>query len=627
MSLISEYINKTFPHKGAEKEIYWLLFITILAKFFCFDLIWCASSTFTPFSKADTYWDTLLVCLILLIPLFCFRAVKSTFVIFIALDLLFVSNLMYFRTYFTAIPIDSYRLIGNLSDFSSSVFDSFRIIDLFFPLSTLLVAVRIAKLSPKEKLYEDKVLLKTVLQTTGLYLLLVLAVGMFPFIWIIAHNGFMAANEHLKDAYLHTCNVPMYTLFGVLYYDYACEKDVYTDHIGKTIDSWLTQQQKYQSEANNTSTYDNFIMIIAESFESWTIGLSVEGQEITPNLNRLIKEPKTLYAPYVQTQVKGGRSIDAQLMFNCGLLPLISGTYSIKYPNNYYPSIAKAFKMRHPDAKAYCLTTDKPMVWNQAVIEPAIGYDSLLFKNNFIQEEPVGSRRQVGDRALLRQIAQKIAKREIWKTGGHTFLQCLTYSGHNPFILPEKLKQVHFSEAVPQRINDYITLANYTDHAIGDFINLLGKDKRLGKTLIMIIGDHEGLADERQILRRTALGKQIVSPNRFTPLIILNAPQGMHYNKVMGEIDIYPTLLDLLGLDDYPWKGLGRSILNKNTKGYALTQEATIIGDTAEVSPEEIDHAKKSWQIADYILRFDYLKRYYSNGKTSTPKSIRAEIN
>ena len=101
----------------------------------------------------------------------------------------------------------------------------------------------------------------------------------------------------------------------------------------------------------------------------------------------------------------------------------------------------------------------------------------------------------------------------------------------------------------------------------------------------------------------------------------------MHYNKVMGEIDIYPTLLDLLGLDDYPWKGLGRSILNKNTKGYALTQEATIIGDTAEVSPEEIDHAKKSWQIADYILRFDYLKRYYSNGKTSTPKSIRAEIN
>lgn len=96
-----------------------------------FNLLWCMLSTFTPFSKIETYLDTILVSLFLLLPLVCFRAVKTTLVIFFLLDGLLISNLMYFRTYFTAIPLDSYLLIDNLSDFTSSVFDSWRMVDLF----------------------------------------------------------------------------------------------------------------------------------------------------------------------------------------------------------------------------------------------------------------------------------------------------------------------------------------------------------------------------------------------------------------------------------------------------------------------------------------------------------------
>ena len=54
------------------------------------------------------------------------------------------------------------------------------------------------------------------------------------------------------------------------------------------------------------------------------------------------------------------------------------------------------------------------------------------------------------------------------------------------------------------------------------------------------------------------LGKDIISPERFTPLIVLNSPVHLRYEKVMGQVDLYPTLLDLLGADDYPWRGLGR---------------------------------------------------------------------
>ena len=87
-------------------------------------------------------------------------------------------------------------------------------------------------------------------------------------------------------------------------------------------------------------------MILAESLESWVLEQTVEGQELTPCLNRLLKDSTTIYAPYVVSQVKGGRSIDAQLMVNTGLLPIDNGVYSLKYPHSTYPSLARAMKQK-----------------------------------------------------------------------------------------------------------------------------------------------------------------------------------------------------------------------------------------------------------------------------------------
>ena len=57
-------------------------------------------------------------------------------VLFLA-DGVLVANLMYCRTYFTAIPLDSYLLAGNLSDFTASVVDSMRWLDILIPLTTV----------------------------------------------------------------------------------------------------------------------------------------------------------------------------------------------------------------------------------------------------------------------------------------------------------------------------------------------------------------------------------------------------------------------------------------------------------------------------------------------------------
>ena len=98
--------------------------------------------------------------------------------------------------------------------------------------------------------------------------------------------------------------------------------------------------------------------------------------------------------------------------------------------------------------------------------------------------------------------------------------ECLHAAGdllrHAPFKLPEELKEIHFSPAIPQKMNDYMTTARYTDKAIGKFVEYLKTLPQYDETLIVITGDHEGLATYREELCNAPGGKGIVSDKTFT---------------------------------------------------------------------------------------------------------------
>lgn len=351
------------------------------------------------------------------------------------------------------------------------------------------------------------------------------------------------------------------------------------------------------------------IIILAESFESWVLEREVEGKEITPRLNRLLKEPHVLYAPNMQTQVRGGRSIDAQLMLNTGLLPLTFGVYSARFPHNVYPSLEKAIRQKYPLGKASCFTVDKKVVWNQAVVAQSFGFDLLLDKPYWVLDEKTGPMHKLGDASFLRQCAGKMASEQIVPTDGHSLVQCVTYSGHHPFVLPDELRRIGFSDHLPKMLNDYLTVANYTDDAIGAFINLLRSQEKFAKTMIVITGDHEGLAESRSHLCNSDAGKGLVATDKFTPFIVINSPVELRYEAVMGQIDMYPTLLNLLGLDDYFWTGMGQSILDPDKKKFAISSSQEVIGNTEGVSAQEIEFAKKAWEVSDRMIACDYFAR------------------
>ena len=105
-----------------------------------------------------------------------------------------------------------------------------------------------------------------------------------------------------------------------------------------------------------------------------------------------------------------------------------------------------------------------------------------------------------------------------------TFLQIVTYSGHNPFVLPDNLKRIHFKGDYPEKMRDYMTMANYTDHGLGILLNYLKSRPDYKDMMIVIIGDHEGLAADRKPICASSAAKSIVSDKQLTPFIVINAP-------------------------------------------------------------------------------------------------------
>ncbi len=100
-----------------------------------------------------------------------------------------------------------------------------------------------------------------------------------------------------------------------------------------------------------------------------------------------------------------------------------------------------------------------------------------------------------------------------------------------------------------------------------------------------------------------------MSEGQFTPFIVLNSPVGGRYDKVMGQIDMYPTLLNLMHLDSYGWKGMGQSVFAPGKPAFAISSMTNRIeGDTVGVDPAVMNNIKEARSISDKIITFDALR-------------------
>lgn len=572
--------------------------VGIFLTFVAFDVIWCMDTTFASFSFFETYATKIIATLALAGVYALTRCRWAQIVVMALLDVLLVANLMYFRTYYSAIPASSYLEAGNLADFKASVTDSLRWADIVLPLITIATAVMAFRYKATKRQPLTAVLKWWAAPLAGFALLLT---GVN-----LCKGGFHKSLRSVRQsAYLCSADAPIFSVFGCIWYDITDDAEPITPEKQAEIERWLASQPKHQPADSVTEKRSNLLIVFAESLESWVLEKKVDGKEITPCLNRLLKEKSTLYAPNVLTQVKGGRSIDAQLMICSGLLPLMSGTYSSLYYDNTFYTLQKAMR-RLKHSRSYLLTIDKVSTWNQGAVARSFGTDTIISYHDFKMTEAFGTHKRIGDASFFQQCREKIERGEVWKPGESVYMQFVTYSGHAPFKLPDHLRTITFPASIPEKAADYMTTAHYTDKAIGDFVAYLKTLPQYKETIVVIVGDHEGLASYRQELVGNPACRGLVSDKQLTPFIVLNSPVGMRYDKFMGQIDIYPTLLNLMQLDAYRWHGLGQSILDPRKQGVAVGSVMNVEGTGSD---KEVERLKEAHTVSDYMLRYDWLKR------------------
>lgn len=591
---MKELFKRLFPSTMWTSTACFYAAVTFI-KIMLFNIIWCYQTTFTAFSYPETYINTILATFILAAPYMLARSNRLQLLVLLLIDAALVCNLMYSRTYNSIIPLDSYALAGNLSDFMPSVVDSMRWIDLLFPLTTIGAMIYTASRG-KEKHKR--------LRFNRVYGAWTLFFACISMVLVFTKGGLNKAFNKLQDANHYTCTVPMYTISGCLLNEALQSKEEFTPKMQKEIDDWFAQQPDFLPQTDSLNQRTNVVVILCESLESWVLERKVEGKELTPHINQLLKDSTTLYAPHVLTQVKGGRSIDCQLLLNAGMLPIANGCYAVLYPNNNFYTLTKAVTEGN-ERNATLLTVDKEVTWNQGMVAKAFGIGTIFSKDSWVLDEKVGSRKKLGDVSFMKQSVEKIKKNVVRMSPNNNYLQFVTYSGHNPFKLPEALQQIHFKGDYPERMRDYMIMAHYTDKAIGIIVDYLKSRPDYENTLVVITGDHEGLAADRASLCQSAVGKGVVSPQQFTPFIILNSPKGMRYNEVMGQIDMYPTILSLLQVNNYAWKGMGQTIFDSRKAPIAISPNGEVVGNTKGVSAQEINRLKRAWHISDLMLRFN----------------------
>lgn len=171
----------------------------------------------------------------------------------------------------------------------------------------------------------------------------------------------------------------------------------------------------------------NLIIIIVESLNSWLLNRTINGIEITPNLNRFIKEDSVISALHILPQVKDGRSSDGHLMINTGILPLQSGAAATTCKTKHFPSLADALKPY--GYYSLNIISDARKLLEQKEMSKAFSFDTLYDKKCLEKDDMI--RGSISDKSLMQQ-----SFRIIKNLPEPFFCQIVTASTHMPYDTP-----------------------------------------------------------------------------------------------------------------------------------------------------------------------------------------------
>lgn len=347
------------------------------------------------------------------------------------------------------------------------------------------------------------------------------------------------------------------------------------DEIGEIVENGRDRAADMLTDSiTNANHGKNLIFIVVESLNSSALGHKLHGKSLTPVLDSLKSSPDVLCFDNMRSQALLGESSDGQFIYNSGLYPLIGQiTMSVEH-DGPFPSICR--ELAGYTTCEY-IGEDKD-VWFHGESSKAYGYGSL--------HEKLAS--DAGDRSDDAILDASLSG--IKKMPGPFFAFITTASMHMPFD--------SYDDSIPsdwpmsESAYGYLLKTGIFDNALGRFIEGLKQAGIYDDSVIVLASDHQ--------VPYGSVRDAAIEDGRIM-LMILNSglPGGMD-SRVIGQIDVYPTVLDVMGVKAPRWPGMGQSLI-RNVPGFAVLNGTEVVGDTADTAA--IERQKRCWQLSDRMIK------------------------
>ncbi|MFT4412626.1 LTA synthase family protein [Fredinandcohnia humi] len=345
------------------------------------------------------------------------------------------------------------------------------------------------------------------------------------------------------------------------------------------IENYLKANQKDPSDKFGIAQGKNVVIISMESLQSFVINETIDGEEITPYLNNLIKE--SYYFDNFYHQTGQGKTSDSEFLLENSLYPLGRGAVFFTHATNEYtatPEIVKDYgyfsSVFHANDKTF---------WNRDIMYDSFGYDTFFDDDSYEITEDNSIGWGLKDKDFFEQSV------ELLKSQPQPFYsKFITLTNHFPFELEEEDRMVNEYDSNSRTLNRYFPTVRYMDESIKLFMERLKEEGIYENTIFVLYGDHYGISENHNKAMAKFLNKEEITP--FDSVQLQRVPLIIHIpgvtdkdpqvlSTISGQIDLKPTILSLLGIDTRNDVHFGSDLFSPEKLDLTVLRDGSFITD------------------------------------------------
>ncbi|MEH7386367.1 LTA synthase family protein [Bacillus sp. JJ1521] len=524
-------------------------------------------------------------------------------------------DLLYYRFYidFVTIPIlFQFDNVGGLSASTvelMSTWDAFLFIDLFI-VGWLL-------LKTKSNLTVQKQTKRKYLATASGLVVLTICFGLIKSVHLFSES-------YDREQMVKSLGPLNYHLYDIaLGLKAPLELFLITEADAVALEEHLQRKDSGRTELFGIAKGKNIVLITLESTQDFVINQKVNGEEVTPFLNELIKD--SFYFNQIYDQTAQGKTSDAEFMIDTSLYPLASGSVYVRRPENTYFSLPHILREQDHYYSA-TFHGNVSTFWNRDVMYKALGYDQFFSKDDYSVTEENSVNYGLKDIPFFIQSVDYLKS-----LPEPYYAKFLTLTNHFPFLLNEEDMFIDPADTKEDVVNRYVTTVRYLDKSIEAFFEKLKEEGMYEDTVFVLVGDHYGISEKYHEGLNELLDEEDTLINQVKhqqiPLIIhVPGQEGETITTQGGEIDIRPTLLHLLGIKIDDRYSFGHNLFTRDSDHPVVFRDGSFISkdyiyknnscygkqDGEDVDPQKcepyLDVVRQELTLSDNIIFGDVLR-------------------